>query len=118
MADVVVLIRQRLFTTSDLPPALAIVLAAIKVQRKRYGDRDLVVHVQRIELRVHVQREHDLVVVVEGLDARDAVVFGAVDVVDLEPRLEEDVFRHLDRVCVSSRPGKVRESCSRRVERE
>ena len=95
MTDIIKLVRERLFPPPDFPPPFPIIFTTVEIQRERQRDGHTVVDIQRVEFGVDVEVEEDfLAAFAEGLDAGDAVVFGAVDLGDLEAVLEEDVFGH------------------------
>lgn len=95
MADVVKLIRKRLLASADLSPAFAIIFTSVQIQGKSQRNCHTVFHIQRVEFGVDIEGEENfLVAFAVGLNARDSVIFCAVDVADFEAALEEDVFRH------------------------
>jgi len=92
MADVVVLVRQRLLAHADFAPTLGIILASVKVQRERQSHLDSVMLGQWEEFCVDIEHEESGFVLAVGADSRDSVIFGAVDILDHESILEKKSF--------------------------
>jgi hypothetical protein len=97
MTNIVKLVRQGLFSSPYFPPPFSVIFATVEVQRERQRDRHSIVDIERVEFGIDVEVEENfLAAFAEGLDAGDSVVFGAVDLGDLEAVLKEDVFGHIE----------------------
>ena len=79
MADVIVLVRHAGLAPADIPPPLAVVLAAVERERRREQDLQPVADGAGEELRVDVEGEGGVAVFGVGGEAGDAVVFLRVD---------------------------------------
>jgi hypothetical protein len=94
VANVIVLIRQCQLPTPHLsPPALRSLAllrrdGAVEVQRASYAELHGIVHRDRVDLAVDIEGEGE--VVVDTVDARNAIILFLVNRGDMEGRVEEE----------------------------
>lgn len=94
MADIVIVIRQRLLAHTDFPPARTGVLLAVEGERRCQRQGERLAHGAGIELRVHIQSEGESGIGRAACQSGHAVVLLGVDRGDRECVFEQERVRH------------------------